>query len=331
MKGQIFCLVVLCAFTSILGCNRGSSSSSTTTAIPATVEPEIVSDSVSTVSRSGSGGARNRGSGGSRSGSSVSTNELRRLTEDLLNLDNGGAQVPVNHQGKTSSSSTADMASQPLIGSVPSAVLNWETTKLMQLLLDNYEPQASVREVQNPTEQREEDNFLNAIIRTDVMKELERFLKQKGFLSGNLRTKLKDIWFTLYKRAGRNLGSSGFEHVFIGELKGGKVSGFHNWLNFRKEEQEGDLDYKGYMKTVNLNGKGEIIKLRFDWMNEEKPVGSMFIGTTPELEMALYTVCFITRPDSNCPVQLAGYKFSIQTWTYNSRGKKVIGSAYPNI
>lgn len=68
----------------------------------------------------------------------------------------------------------------------------------------------------------------------------------------SLRDKLDEIWFTMYTRSGSIVGSSGFEHVFIGELKNGAVSGFHNWLSFQKEEAEGDLDYEGYEKTVDL-------------------------------------------------------------------------------
>ncbi|XP_066941490.1 endoribonuclease CG2145-like isoform X2 [Macrobrachium rosenbergii] len=332
MKWKACLLLVFCAITNIHGCNRGSSSTTSTT--PAPVEEIFESETASTVSRSGSGGAggaRRPGGGRGSGGNSVTASQLRILSENLLNLDTGGAMIPINAQGRASSSNTQDMAAEPLIGNVPASVLNWETTRLMQQLLDNYEPLASVREVTNSQEQSEEDNFLNALMATAVMQEVEKFLKDKKLLSGSLRSKLKEIWFTQYKRAGRNIGSSGFEHVFVGELKGGKVSGFHNWLNFRKEEQDGDLDYKGYMKRVSLNGKGEIIKLRFVWLNEEKPVGSIFVGTTPELEIALYTVCFIVMPDANCPVQLAGHKFAIQTWTYDSRGKPVIGSAYPNI
>ncbi|XP_068226630.1 endoribonuclease CG2145-like isoform X2 [Palaemon carinicauda] len=331
MKWKACLLLVFCAITNIQGCNRGSTA---TTTAPTPVEEVIESDSISTVSRAGSGGsggARPGGRGGSGGGNSVTASQLRILSENLLNLDTGGTMIPINAQGKASSANTRDMAAEPLIGNVPSSVLNWETTRLMQQLLDNYVPQASAREETNSQEQSEEDNFLNALVNTPVMREVERFLKEKRLLSGTIRSKLKEIWFTQYKRAGRNIGSSGFEHVFVGELKGGKVSGFHNWLNFRKEEQDGDLDYKGYMKRVSLNGKGEIIKLRFVWLNEEKPVGSIFVGTTPELEMALYTVCFVVMPDANCPVQLAGHRFSIQTWTYSSRGKPVIGSAYPNI
>ena len=66
---------------------------------------------------------------------------------------------------------------------------------------------------------------------------------------------LKEIWFTPYTRYRSVLGSSGFEHVFVGEVKDGKVSGFHNWVSFYKEEQEGDLNYLGYTKTVDIGDK----------------------------------------------------------------------------
>lgn len=76
-----------------------------------------------------------------------------------------------------------------------------------------------------------------------------------GVLQGRLRDTLKLIWFTPYKRGGRHLASSGFEHVFVGEVKNSKVSGFHNWLSFLKEEGEGDLDYKGYLKKLDFGNK----------------------------------------------------------------------------
>ena len=76
-----------------------------------------------------------------------------------------------------------------------------------------------------------------------------------GLIKRSLRTVLDEIWFDLYGRSGRNPGSSGFEHVFIGELKNGKVSGFHNWVSFVHEEQEQDIDYKGFMKYLSLGNK----------------------------------------------------------------------------
>lgn len=66
---------------------------------------------------------------------------------------------------------------------------------------------------------------------------------------------MDEIWFTPYSRSKGKIGSSGFEHVFLGELKRGEVSGLHNWLFFLKEEQEKDINYKGYLKNIQLGNK----------------------------------------------------------------------------
>jgi hypothetical protein len=57
----------------------------------------------------------------------------------------------------------------------------------------------------------------------------------------------------------RDLDSSGFEHVFVGEIKKHddgslEVSGFHNWIQLYLSEKGGNLDYKGYYKwgTVSI-------------------------------------------------------------------------------
>lgn len=36
--------------------------------------------------------------------------------------------------------------------------------------------------------------------------------------------------------------------------------------------------------------------MQFSWDGYYKEVGSAFIGSSPEFEFALYSLCFITRP-----------------------------------
>uniref|UniRef100_A0A8D0MX23 Uridylate-specific endoribonuclease n=1 Tax=Sus scrofa TaxID=9823 RepID=A0A8D0MX23_PIG len=58
---------------------------------------------------------------------------------------------------------------------------------------------------------------------------------------------LKNMWFGLYSRGSEEGDSSGFEHVFSGEVKKGKVTGFHNWIRFYMQEKEGLVDYYSHI------------------------------------------------------------------------------------
>merc|ERR1712004_319295 len=85
-----------------------------------------------------------------------------------------------------------------------------------------------------------------------VMNTTFNFLSEKGAFTGtweDWERHLYDTWFGMYDRAKTILGSSGFEHVFIGECcKGGEVGGFHNWFHFYMLEAEGQIDYRGFME-----------------------------------------------------------------------------------
>lgn len=68
---------------------------------------------------------------------------------------------------------------------------------------------------------------------------------------------MKTIWFTLYSRGQGKVGSSAFEHVFLGEIKNHTaVSGLHNWVYYYfKEGQTGTehaIDYRGYLNSLLL-------------------------------------------------------------------------------
>lgn len=155
-----------------------------------------------------------------------------------------------------------------------------QTLIKMRALFDNYEADASINEHVTPNERREENEFLNAVLDTQVMRTAMKFLQDKGWLRRLLLAKLelkyccyhstgvvtadpkthydllKTIWFTVYSRISGKVGSSGFEHVFLHEIKNNTVGGLHNWVYFYyKESGSGakpSLDYQGYIKSVPL-------------------------------------------------------------------------------
>lgn len=270
------------------------------------------------------------------SGNSVaSDDEIRQLTEQLYTKESNSQinHINVNLQGRTRSIDSADEAPQPLL-TVDAKALQPETIAKMRLLFNNYEQDTLVNEHVTANERKEENDFLDAVMATSVMRQAMLFLQQKGLVTPDPKTHrdlVKELWFTQYSRGMGKIGSSGFEHVFVHEVKNGTIIGFHNWVYVTEEEQAGRFDYKGYMKEQDLGTKGKVVKVRFSHKGLSKPVDTMFIGTSPELELALYTVCFQLRPDRTCPVSLGNSKFGIVTYSWRYRGKSLIGSAYPEI
>lgn len=130
----------------------------------------------------------------------------------------------------------------------------------MRALFDNYEIDTTVNEYVSPAERQEENDFLDAVLATPVMKAAMRFLQSKGFVTADPKSHfdlLRTIWFENYSRGHGKVGSSAFEHVFLNEIKNHtQVSGLHHWVWFYlKESQPGQthsIDYKGYMNSVLL-------------------------------------------------------------------------------
>ncbi|KAG4080342.1 hypothetical protein HA402_010834 [Bradysia odoriphaga] len=264
----------------------------------------------------------------------ASNSELEILTEELFNKETSSLfdKLTINYQGRTQSSALTDEAALPLITVSETDLDSVSSVKLMRKLFNNYELDTMTNEFVTPLEKREENDLVDTIMGTPVMRHAMAFLQQKGKVTPDPKTHrdlVKRIWFTLYSRGRGRIGSSAFEHVFLSENKNGTISGLHNWVYFHDEEVAGRIDYKGWLKKVALGRKGAIVKYRFSHNNINKPVNAMFVGTSPELEVALYTVCFEVRPDKDCPISLGGNKLLIRTHTFRYRGKNLIGSAFP--
>lgn len=71
--------------------------------------------------------------------------------------------------------------------------------------------------------------------------------------------------------------------------------------------------------------------MHFNQQGVDKPVDSMFIGTSPELEIAVYTLCYVTRVDNDCKLKLGNNDVNIITHNFRYRSKNYIGSAFPQI
>ena len=69
----------------------------------------------------------------------------------------------------------------------------------------------------------------------------------------------------------------------------------------------------------------------FTWFGGSKSKGSFFLGTSPEFDIALYSICALVHPNSLCRFTLEGFQVAIQTWDIGHKTGGQIGSAYPSI
>ncbi|XP_053504711.1 uridylate-specific endoribonuclease B [Ictalurus furcatus] len=254
-------------------------------------------------------------------------NRLRPGTDYRISLQSKAANLSNLNDGQ-------EAAGSPLFTYVDESIFKKETFLAFISLLDNYESDTGVPEVVTPEEEVENHRFLDSIMKTPVMKIVHKYLVEKNLSpldTSAFKEQLHRIWFELYARRGSSKpDSSGFEHVFVGETRGGHtVIGFHNWIQLYLQEKLGHIDYKGYSVEANSPEPDEnkhLLALQFSWKNGIKPKGSIFIGVSPEFEFALYTLCFITSPNERVKVSFSLYDVEIVCHHYN---QKHIGTTYP--
>ena len=64
------------------------------------------------------------------------------------------------------------------------------------------------------------------------------------------------------------------------------------------------------------------------WRGAEKPITSLWIGKSVELEISLFTVCFRTRLNQNCNIEVNGGN-AMTIVNYDYSGTDYVGTAYP--
>lgn len=247
----------------------------------------------------------------------VPDNDLKKFSEHLFTLDsnNAGRWIRLDLQKRTHFNNSNDEAPNILFH-LKREVFTIPTVSRIIKLYDNYELNSFHNEVVTNEEKQEETTLLETILNTSVMNDTKLFLQSQGLIANNnqaFKKALADIWFTLYSRGRNKIGSSAFEHIFLAELKNQNIAGLHNWLYFSYEENLGHVNYLGWLKKLEFPSKvgSGVIKLKYSWGSSLKHSGSLFIGTSPELEMALYTVCFLARPNDKCHISIDGKKLYI--------------------
>ncbi|XP_061893521.1 uridylate-specific endoribonuclease-like [Entelurus aequoreus] len=281
---------------------------------------------------------------GDAGGASVITDaEIKSVSEALYALDSNRAspsELVMDSQALvpgSESGSQSDLASRPLFRYLDEGSLfSRPTYAALLALLDNYNRMTGHAEDVTPEETAEQDSFLKETMsNTELGRELFAFLYTKGVYTSekDFLHDLKMMWFGLYSRNNRKMDSSGFEHIFAGEIKGGKVSGFHNWIQFYLLEKRGLLNYYSHSFNGPWTNYPDVLGMQFMWDGYFKQVGSAVIGCSPEFDFAMYTLCYITRPGKQCRLSLGGKELIIQTYTWDNSsygdGKKYIGTAYP--
>ena len=196
-----------------------------------------------------------------------------------------------------------------------------ETYKLCETLLNNYALSQTQPETNTAEEIAEVQEFLNTILHSLPMKVARDYVQQQigqPITDARWYQILHDIWFRQYDQ-GNNQDLSGFEHIIVGEQKGGKISGYHFWYKYYLDDIIGflgsdDISYVGTRYDGQNRSSGrlttqgvlvpEVVTLAYKWEAYDyearerrplyKPIGGFWVGCSIEGLMALGTVrCLI--------------------------------------
>ncbi|KAK3091238.1 hypothetical protein FSP39_018174, partial [Pinctada imbricata] len=266
--------------------------------------------------------------------------ELSEILTKLWELDSNkcydGVEFEIDLQGyvKSGRHLERDRARYNLFAWVDEEkVFERKTYKTFRALLDNYELECGKPERVTDEERKENRDFIDAIMETELMQEAHSYLIKHGKAPEGLidfKRLLYKTWFTLMRRTkgDRDFDSSSFEHVFVGEGREDQFIGLHNWIQFYLQEKAGNIDYHGYFRreTVQDDEHFRLIALQFDWRNEKgKPMSSCFLGTSPEFEIAAYTICYLMGKTGCIDCQIGEYEVEVSC---KCIGRLGIGTAY---
>lgn len=193
---------------------------------------------------------------------------------------------------------------------------------LAKRLFNNYTLDQTKRENDFPEETAEVQAFIDAVHASPPMEVAREYVATR---SGQPVSKdqwwaiLQRVWFERFNQ-GANKDLSGFEHVVVGEQKGGKVQGYHAWYKYFLDERfrrdDADDTETDLIQFISWEGSPadtspEVATLSYKWRAFDyeaeafrpltKPIGGFWIGPSIEGLLALGTVRFL--PEAMAPKQ----------------------------
>lgn len=235
-----------------------------------------------------------------------------------------------------------DSCHNPLFSSVNEEHPFWSSTvtRTFVALLDNYEREVGKQERITAEEKQEMADFIDALAETKVIQFVFHYLQVHGKDKRCAQLKsvtdfcnlIYDLWLAPYRRVSKD-DSSGFEHVFVGEERNGKITGLHNWVQYYLEEKKGNIDYLGWVgkQDSDYDDDVNIVTVKFAFQDDDpqvevKPMSTILCGSTVEFEVGLLTLIFLAgNQEGETPLKLGTEKVKVTCYPQRQRycGPKV--------
>ncbi|KAL1232362.1 Elongation factor Ts [Trichinella spiralis] len=187
-----------------------------------------------------------------------------------------------------------------LIKHLSPEALKLPTVQALFDLVNFYTPKLGIQEDETPEKMQKIEAFLDEVMKSNVIRLLVNHFKLAGVQEvdtiDEFRMWIKKKWFTTYARRNEEgiNDSSLFEHFFFGEIveEEEKVLGLHYWMRYFLLESAGQITYLGYkMKEAE-----SYATVAYKWNGFRKDSGTMLLRTTPEFEIALFSMGYLFRP-----------------------------------
>ena len=226
------------------------------------------------------------------------------------------------------------------------------TYALCKALFDNYRLDQGRPEDNRPEEAREILELLETIAESAPMAAArEHVAAQNGARYGRdeWQELIFEIWFRQFDD-GRNRDLSAFEHVAVGEQKGGKVNGHHFWYKYYLDDWaafsgEDSIDYDGTRYDGPNRNDGpltalgrqvpEVVTLAYRWAAYDfetgqrrtlyNPIGGFWVGCSIEGLLALGTARFFEHGRIETAINGARYQVKL----YRSPDNRSLRTFFP--